>query len=89
MIEEGVLEDPVVDAVERNIRNVAASMRAEVEYDFAAGYPARINDNAMTELVLGIAREVVGEENVNVPQPTMGAEDFSYFLEKKPGCLLR
>jgi len=76
----------LAEAVERIIRNVAASMRAEVEYDYAAGYPATINDNDMTELVLGIAREVVGEENVKVPQPTMGAEDFSYFLEKKPGC---
>jgi amidohydrolase len=76
----------LAEAVERIVRNVAASMRAEVEYEYTAGYPATVNDNDMTELVLGVAREVVGEENVKVPQPTMGAEDFSYFLEKKPGC---
>ncbi len=76
----------LAEAVERIITNVATSMRATVDYDYAPGYPPTVNDDAMTEMVLGIAREVVGEENVRVPPAMMGAEDFSYFLEQKPGC---
>ena len=33
-----------------------------------------------------IAQSVVGEENATIGDQIMGAEDFSYFLERKPGC---
>jgi amidohydrolase len=65
---------------------IAAAMRAEVEYTYLPGYPATINDPIETEKVREIAVGVVGEENVIDGDLQMGAEDFSYFLEKKPGC---
>ena len=65
---------------------VAAAMRAEVAYDYQPGYPSTINDVDMTAMVMDVAREVVGEENVFESPLIMGAEDFSYFLEKVPGC---
>ena len=67
------------------VKGIAAAMRAEAEVEYAFGYPASINDAAMTELVREVATEVVGAENVITPDPQMGAEDFSYFLIERPG----
>jgi amidohydrolase len=65
---------------------VAQAMRAEVAYRYDWGNPPLVNDPAMTELVLDVARKVVGAEQVIIDEPIMGAEDFSSFLESVPGC---
>jgi amidohydrolase len=65
---------------------VGGTLRATVSVDFKPGYPATINDAAMTALVREIATGVVGEENVLESPLRMGSEDFSFFLEEKPGC---
>jgi amidohydrolase len=67
-------------------RGVAEAMRAEADYVYAPGYPSTVNDPAMAELVREVAAGVVGEEHVALQSLKMGAEDFSYFLEKVPGC---
>ena len=64
---------------------IAHAMRAEVEYTYSPGYPATINDPEQTEMVREVAESIVGAENVLIGDLQMGAEDFSYFLEKKPG----
>ena len=67
-------------------KSIGAAMRAEVETTYTRGYPATVNDEAMTELVREAARQVVGEDRLKVATPQMGAEDFSYFLLERPGC---
>ena len=67
-------------------RGVAEAMRAQADYVFSPGYPSTVNDPAMAELVREVATGVVGEENVILQALKMGAEDFSYFLEKVPGA---
>jgi amidohydrolase len=67
-------------------RGVAEAMRAKADYVFSPGYPSTVNDPAMAELVREVAAGVVGEENVILQGLKMGAEDFSYFLEKVPGA---
>jgi amidohydrolase len=74
------------EAVERLCRGVATAMRADVDFEYAQGYPATINEPEMTKLVMEVAAEVVGDEGVIEAAPMMGAEDFSYFLEQRPGC---
>jgi amidohydrolase len=78
------------DLLERRIEEVASgiasAMRAQIEFEYDRGYPATVNDRAMTELAAAACAEVVGEENVIESPPMMGAEDFSYFLEQVPGC---
>jgi metal-dependent amidase/aminoacylase/carboxypeptidase family protein len=50
------------------------------------GYPATINSYPdCVRNVHNAAARVVGEKNSRLPQKTMGAEDFSYFLQKRPG----
>jgi amidohydrolase len=79
----------VRDHMEKRIGEVATgiaeAMQATAEVTYTRGYPATVNDEAMTQLAREAAIEVVGEENVIELKPKMGAEDFSYFLEKKPG----
>ena len=80
------VREHLAEAVERIVTGVATTMRAEVEYVYAPGYPPTVNDADMTAMVADIARSVVGDEQVKEPPAMMGAEDFSYFLEQKPGC---
>jgi amidohydrolase len=64
---------------------IAKSMQGSAEVIYTRGYPATVNDESMTDLAREAATQVVGAENVIEGTPKMGAEDFSYFLEQKPG----
>lgn len=55
--------------------------------DFQRQYPPTINHIDQYETAINVAEELVGKENVNRKvRPSMGAEDFSYMLQKCPGC---
>ena len=75
------------ERLEKIISNVCQSMGATYELDFQQGYPPTVNDPDMSELVRKCASKVVGSDSVLEPEPTMGGEDMSYFLEKAQGCL--
>lgn len=65
----------------------AYGVTAEVDYDW--GYPATVNDAGSTAFAADVAREVVGASQVNDHSGReMGAEDFSYMLEARPGAYL-
>ncbi len=68
------------------IEGVTASFGATATVEYNFGYPATVNDPAMTDLVIAAATELIGEEQVKIADLQMGAEDFSYFLEQRPGC---
>lgn len=72
--------------VEAVARGVAEALGASITWEFLEGYPATVNDPAMAELVREVATEVVAPEQVVRPDPTMGGEDFAYFLRERPGC---
>jgi amidohydrolase len=78
--------DLLEERIETLARGIAQAMGATIDYTYARGYPATVNDEAMTELVREEAASVVGEENVRHASLMMGAEDFSYFLEAVPGA---
>lgn len=86
------LDQNVRTEVHRRVRRVAEGlaaahdMSAEVTVD--AGYPATINDQAATARVREVAAGLLGaEHSVHMPSPVMGAEDFSFVLERYPGAL--
>ncbi|MCG6197949.1 M20/M25/M40 family metallo-hydrolase, partial [Anoxybacillus sp. LAT_38] len=58
------------------------------EVTYMRGYPAVINSEAETEIARQAAAAAVGWDNVERMEPTMGAEDFAYYLEKVPGSFL-
>ena len=59
---------------------------AECEFEFKRNYPPTINHPAETEFARKVMTDMVGADNVIEFEPTMGSEDFSYFLQAKPGC---
>ena len=64
----------------------AAAFECSAEFQFVRNYPPTINHKAETEFARALLGDVVGADNVHDFEPTMGAEDFSYFLQAKPGC---
>lgn len=72
------------------IESVAAAFGATAEVKYQRLYPATINHRPQYEFAAGIAEELVGREQVvrNMP-PSMGAEDFAFMLQAKPGCYAR
>ena len=62
---------------------------ADVEFHLTNKYPPTINSKKESEFAANVAKKIFGESNVNTNiKPSMGGEDFSYLLEKKPGSYL-
>ena len=80
----------VLDLIEARMKEIAehtsAAFGAACDFEFARNYPPTINHVAETAFFQRVAADVVGPANVLDFEPTMGAEDFSYFLLEKPGC---
>jgi amidohydrolase len=80
----------VLDLIERRMQEVAehtaAAFGCQCDFEFTRNYPPTINHPAETEFARQVMAQVVGAENVKEFEPTMGAEDFSYFLLEKPGA---
>jgi hippurate hydrolase len=76
-------------SMRRIAKGVAESHGATAEVDFRYLFSPTINNAAEAEYAAKICDELVGPENVNRnPEPVMGSEDFSYMLERVPGCYL-
>jgi hippurate hydrolase len=80
----------VLDLIERRMKaiaeNTCAAFEATCEFEFKRNYPPTINHPAETEFARKVMTDMVGADNVQEFEPTMGAEDFSFFLLEKPGC---
>jgi hippurate hydrolase len=75
--------------MQRVVDGIAQAYGASAEFDYLRRYPSTINHLAETEIAAQIAAEVVGEARVDTnTAPVMGGEDFSFMLEKVPGCYL-
>jgi hippurate hydrolase len=83
----------VRELLERRIgeiaRAVAEAHQVSAAVTYTRGYPPTVNTEAETELAAAAAAEVVGEDRVDrAVAPAMGAEDFAYMLERKPGAYI-
>jgi hippurate hydrolase len=80
----------VLDLIERRMREIAEvtsqAFETTCEFEFKRNYPPTINHPRETEFVRQVLAGLVGAHSVEDFEPTMGAEDFSYFLLEKPGC---
>jgi len=80
----------VLDLIERRMRQVAestsAAFEARCDFEFSRNYPPTVNHAAESAFVRQVMTEVAGASNVQTFEPTMGAEDFSFFLQHTPGC---
>jgi hippurate hydrolase len=81
----------VQDLIEASMRRIcggiAAAFELGIDLRYERGYPPTTNAAAEAEICRKVAAEIVGQDNVlSDLQPTMGAEDFAYMLQAKPGC---
>ena len=80
----------VLDLIESRMNQIAqsicAAFGAKCDFDFERNYPPTVNSAAEAEFARQVMNDIVGEANVLTQEPTMGAEDFSYMLQVKPGA---
>jgi hippurate hydrolase len=74
--------------LERLARGIAAAHGATAEFQLDAGFPVTINDDGVAIWARGVASDVGSGPVVEMPNPVMGAEDFSYVLEQVPGAMV-
>ena len=86
------LTKKVRELVEKRIREVVAGVAqitgARIDLTYERGYPVTVNHAAQTDVAIEVAKEIAGEANVHETPPMMGAEDFSYMLEARPGAFI-
>lgn len=83
------VQEMVIRRMKAIVAGQAAAFEVEAELDYDRGYPATINDAEKTRFAVGVAEEVSGAEKVQGEVGReMGAEDFSFMLQKRPGAYL-
>ena len=86
--------DPQVrDMVRRRMMQICegqgVAYDVTIRLDYVEGYPATVNDPDQTAFAVQVAQDIVGHDNVQGDSGReMGAEDFSYMLQSRPGCYL-
>ncbi len=82
----------VLDMIEKRMRDIAlhtsAAFGATCEFEFERNYPPTLNHPKEAAFAREVAIQVVGADHVREQEPTMGAEDFAFMLQDKPGCYL-
>jgi hippurate hydrolase len=75
--------------IEAVARGVAKGMRGYANLDYAFSYPVTVNDEGAADCALSVAADLFGGQSVlELPNPSMGGEDFAFFLEKVPGAFI-
>jgi hippurate hydrolase len=83
------LRQRVPERIDQIARGVAQGMRGDAELDYDFSYPVTMNDENAARLALDVIRDLCGEEHtLELPNPSMGGEDFAFFLEKIPGAFI-
>jgi amidohydrolase len=82
----------VRELVEKRVREVVAGVAqmtgARIDLVYERGYPVTVNHASQTEVATQVAKEIAGDANVREMPPMMGAEDFAYMLEARPGAFI-
>lgn len=82
-------DQDVRDQVEREIKLItqktAEKHGASIDVDYTKGFPSLYNHTDETEFIKKLSAAIVGDENIKVKAPDMGAEDFAYYVQSVPG----
>jgi hippurate hydrolase len=85
----GAVRDLCETRIRAIVETVASAYGAKATIDYRRGYPVTLNQPERTAFMAKVAAEVGGEKAVDTTvAPLMGAEDFSYMLEKRPGAYI-
>jgi hippurate hydrolase len=76
------------EGIARIARGIAEAHEMAADVTITPGYGPTVNDAPATDLVRSVATELLGDAGwLEFPAPVMGAEDFSYMLEQRPGAI--
>jgi amidohydrolase len=82
----------VRDLLQKRVREVvegtARLYGAKAELTYKTGYPVLVNEERRTRFAAAVAGEIAGQDKVNDCPPRMGAEDFAYMLQERPGAFI-
>lgn len=85
-----ITQQKIRASVERIAKSTAESLRAKALVEYHIGCPALNGTDELVALVEQAAKEAVGKENVfRLENPSLGSEDFAYYLQKIPGAFFR
>jgi hippurate hydrolase len=77
-----------VEGMRRVVSGIAAAHEMTAELRVVPGYPVTVNDDECASFMLRVGRDLLGASGTGrMPAPVMGAEDFSYVLQQRPGAL--
>ena len=80
----------VLDQIERRMRvmteHICAASGLRADFEFKRNYPPTINSASEADFARRVMADIVGADQVLQQEPTMGAEDFSFMLQARPGC---
>ena len=80
-------QDFIQEQMERISSGIAEALGGKAQLDYKKGYPVTINSSEETKICREVALQLVGEANMPKDlKASLGGEDFSYMLQKKPGC---
>ena len=80
----------ISDKIRRTASSLSALNNAEIKVMFKPGYPPVINEETATKFARSVSEKLVGrEKTISIPFPSLGGEDFAYFLQQVPGCFVR
>jgi amidohydrolase len=83
------VQDMIIERMQAIATGIATAMGGSAEVRYRRGYPVTINHAENAEYAASVAASVVGQDSVlRDIAPVMGAEDFSYMLNEKPGCYI-
>ncbi len=78
----------VAKRVREVVAGVAQMTGAKIDLEYVSKYPVTVNHALQTDIATRVAKEIAGDANVHEMAPMMGAEDFSYMLEARPGAFI-
>ncbi|ANV85129.1 hydrolase [Picosynechococcus sp. PCC 7003] len=76
--------------IENIVANICNTYGAKYKVNYQRGVPSVQNDPGLTKILEQASREALGDRHVEIlPEPSLGAEDFSMYLENLPGTMFR
>jgi amidohydrolase len=79
------MRDEIHRRIKHTTESIASAAGATADVTITTGYPITYNDAPLTEKMVPTLRRVAGAGNVSLVNPTLGAEDFSFYQQKVPG----
>lgn len=79
------MQETMINELNRTLEGLVTTTGISYDLDYMRGYPPVVNDDAMTDIVVGSAEKMPSVTQTERLDPDLGGEDFSYYLQRVPG----